>query len=84
MTTIMGIYAQEHGIDLQGMKLEVEKEMAAAPRRIARIRIDIYVPLQANTPYREALEKCATESPAMQSLNPGIDVPITWHWTNEG
>lgn len=84
MTTIMGIYAQEHGLDLQGMKLEVEKEMAPAPRRIARIKIDIYVPLQANTPHREALAKCAMESPAMQSLNPDIDVPITWHWTNEG
>ena len=39
MATIMGIYAQRHGIDLRGMKMEVTKEMTQAPprRRIARL-----------------------------------------------
>lgn len=80
MSTIMGIYAQEHGVSLDGMRLEVGKVMSANPRRIAKIEIDIYVPLPADTPHREALEACALGSPAMHSLHPDIEVPLTWHW----
>lgn len=80
MSTIMGIYAQEHEVDISGMRVEVGKVMSAAPRRIARIEIDIHVPLPADTPHKEALEKCTTGSPAMHSLHPDIEVPITWHW----
>lgn len=80
MSTIMGIYAEQHGLNLTGMRLEVAKEMSAAPRRIARIGIEIHLPLPADTPHREALEQCALGSPAMHSLHPGIEVPISWHW----
>lgn len=80
MSTIMGIYAQEHALDLRGMRVEVGKEMSANPRRIARITVDIHVPLPSDTPHRAALEQCATGSPAMHSLHPDIEVPITWHW----
>ncbi|MCH5284076.1 MAG: OsmC family protein [Akkermansiaceae bacterium] len=80
MSTIMGIYAEQHGLNLAGMRLEVAKEMSAAPRRIARISIEIHLPLPADTPHREALEQCALGSPAMHSLHPGIEVPISWHW----
>lgn len=80
MSTIMGIYAEQHGLNLAGMRLEVSKEMSAAPRRIARIGIEIHLPLPADTPHREALEQCALGSPAMHSLHPGIEVPISWHW----
>lgn len=80
MSTIMGIYAEQHGLNLAGMRLEVAKEMSAAPRRIARIGIEIHLPLPADTPHREALEQCALGSPAMHSLHPGIEVPISWHW----
>ncbi len=80
MSTIMGIYAQENGIDLTGMRLEVTKEMSANPRRIARISVDIYPPLPEDTPHREALLQCVMGSPAMRSLHPDIEVPVTWHW----
>ena len=35
--TIMGIYAKNHGIDLEGVDFELEKEMSAAPRKIGRV-----------------------------------------------
>lgn len=76
----MGIYAEQNGISLQGMRMEVGKVMSAAPRRIAKIEIDIFVPLPADTPHRAALEQCALGSPAMHSLHPGIEVPLRWHW----
>ena len=80
MATIMGIYAQEHALSLEGMRITVSKEMSSSPRRIARIATDISVPLPPDTPHRAALEQCALGSPAMRSLHPDIEVPITWHW----
>ena len=80
MTTIMGIYAQEQGLDLRGLKMEVEKEMSANPRRIARIGIDIYVPLSADSPHGKGLERCCSSSPAMQSLSAEVNVERRWHW----
>ena len=82
MSTIMGIYAEQNGINLEGMRVEVGKEMSADPRRIAKIEVDIYVPLPADTPHRAALEQCAIGSPAMHSLHPDIQVPIRWHWAS--
>lgn len=80
MATIMGIYAEEKGLDLRGTSIEVSKIMSANPRRIARIETEITVPLPADTEHKAALEQCVLGSPAMRSLHPDIDVPITWHW----
>ena len=80
MSTIMGIYAQKNELALEGMRITVEKHMNAAPRRIAKIITEIHVPLPADTPHRAALEQCALGSPAMLSLHPDIEVPITWVW----
>ncbi len=82
MSTIMGIYAQDNNIDLSGLEIDVIKEMASSPRRIARITVTITVPLPSDTEHREALANCALGSPAMQSLHPDIEVPITWVWTD--
>lgn len=80
MATIMGIYAEEHGLNLQGLTIEVAKHMNASPRRIARIETVITVPLPPDTEHKAALEQCALGSPAMRSLHPDIEVPITWNW----
>lgn len=81
MATIMGIYAEEHGLDLRGATIEVGKIMNASPRRIARIETEICVPLPENNSHKEALSACVLGSPAMLSLHPDIEVPITWKWT---
>ena len=80
MATIMGIYAQEKGLDLKGLRITVSKEMSANPRRIAKIITEISVPLPADTPHRQALIDCAMGSPAIRSLHPDIEIPITWNW----
>ena len=80
MATIMGIYAEKEGLDLNGCTIEVGKEMSASPRRIARIETVITLPLPADTPHKKALEECVLGSPAMLSLHPDIEVPITWNW----
>ncbi len=80
MATIMGIYAEDHQLNLTGTEISVEKEMSANPRRIARITTEITVPLPADTEHKEALEACVIGSPAMRSLHPDIEVPIRWNW----
>lgn len=80
MTTIMGIYGAAHGIDLRGLWMDVTKEMSANPRRIARITVELHVPLPADSPHCNALKECAKGSPAMRSLHPDIEVPLIWHW----
>ena len=80
METIMGIYAEDNGLDLRGTVITVGKVMSANPRRIARIETEISVPLPADNPHKEALLDCVLGSPAMRSLHPDIEVPITWNW----
>jgi len=77
----MGIVADRHNLDLAGMKIEVTKEMSAdAPRRIARLATMIDVPLPADHPDRELLERAALTCPVHQSLHPEIEKPLEFRW----
>lgn len=81
MATIMGIVAGRHHVDLRGMKIEVAKTMSAeAPRRIARLTTTIDVPLPANHPQREMLERAALTCPVHHSLHPDIEKPTEFRW----
>ncbi len=80
MATIIGIYAEEKKLDMKGLHITVGKVMSANPRRIARIETEITVPLPPDTPHKQAIIDCALGSPAMRSLHPDIEVPITWNW----
>ena len=48
MLTIIGIAANTHGFSIDGTTLEIEKVMAANPRRVAEIKIDVHFPKGAN------------------------------------
>lgn len=83
MATVMGIYAQQHEIDLLGMKVTVGKEMTQVPvRRIARLTCEISMPLPASHPRREALERAALTCPVHQSLHPDVEKPVTFTWAD--
>ena len=82
MVTIMGIYAERHGIDLGGTTVHVEKEMIAAPvRRIGRLATEIRIPLAPDHSQREALERAALACPVHQSLHPDVEKPVTFVWS---
>ena len=81
MATIMGIVAERHQLDLAGMKIQVTKEMSKdAPRRIARLATVIDIPLPADHPDREILERAALTCPVHQSLHPDIEKPLEFRW----
>jgi len=80
MATIMGIYARQKGIAIEGMRVEVTKEMTStAPRKIARLSTEIWMPPGlARLP---ALEHAALTCPVHQSLHPDVEKPVDFHWS---
>jgi len=81
MLTIMGIVADRHGIDLNGMTAETEKVMSTTPpRRIATLNTRITLPLPPNHPHRDLLERAAHTCPVHESLHPEIDKTVEFNW----
>ncbi|MEP6602583.1 MAG: OsmC family protein [Spartobacteria bacterium] len=81
MSTIMGMKANELGVDLRGMKVSVEKEMSKdAPRRIVGLPSEVHIPLPKDSPHREALEQAALNCPVHKSLPPEINRPTKFYW----
>jgi putative redox protein len=82
MATVIGIKAQQKGLDVTGMTVSVEKHMSEdSPRRIVRLPIGITIPLPADHQDRRLLEATALACPVHQSLHPEIDKTVTWNWT---
>jgi putative redox protein len=78
--TTMGIVARRHGIALQGATVKVEKQMQNAPRRIARLPVEVHVPGAFTAEQKKLLEATARSCPVHRSLHPDIDAPITVRW----
>jgi len=82
LVTVMGIHARAKGTDLDGMSWTIEKVMAANPRRIDKIRIEISWP---NAALQEAnliaeLKDIALNCPVAKSLSAGLEQEILFHW----
>jgi uncharacterized OsmC-like protein len=81
MATTMGIFAKRNDIELRGLRVTVEKEMSTEPpRRIARLVTELHIPLPADHPYREALERVALTCPVHRSLREDVEVPVKFTW----
>ncbi|MGJ3236528.1 OsmC family protein [Marivirga sp.] len=78
MMTIMGIYADQNNLDLGEIHCDLQKEMAANPRRIKAITIDIE--WKTNLPKKEIekLKKIALNCPVAKSLHPDIEQNISF------
>jgi putative redox protein len=79
--TTMGIVAQRMELDLSGSKAKVTKEMTAqAPRRIARLAVEIHIPRKFTPEQQEKLEHAGHACPVHKSMHPDVQMPITFHW----
>ena len=76
----MAIMAERHQVELQGMTVQVTKEMANDPRRIGRLTTEVRVPLPADHPQRELLEKTALGCPVHRSLAAEMERPTKFFW----
>ncbi|MBS9767974.1 MAG: OsmC family protein [Flavobacteriaceae bacterium] len=80
MLTIMGIKAEQMGLDISGTTVEIDKKMAASPRRIAEIIVDFYMNGECSEKEQKILETAAKTCPVGQSLHPDTKEIITFHW----
>jgi putative redox protein len=84
MATVMGILARQRGYALEGTRVHVKKIMtASAPRRIARLAVDVTFPTSATISVAEGradLERAANTCPVRLSLLDAIDVPVAFDW----
>ena len=76
--TSMGLVARSMNLDISGATAKVEKKMANAPRRIAKISIRLHVPAEVEESQRLKLEAAALGCPVHNVLN--IEAPIAFTW----
>jgi putative redox protein len=83
LTTVMGIVAQRHDLDLSGTRVQVVKEMTSVPlRRIGALTATIRIPRGAglSASDRALLERTADLCPVRQSLHPDVKVTMTFEY----
>ncbi len=80
MFTVMGIKAQDLGVDFSGSTAEVTKVMAAEPRRISEIHIVFHMKLAADEKTKTILERTGMTCPVHYSLHPDIKREIVFNW----
>jgi putative redox protein len=79
IATIMGLVAQRSNLNIDGLQVQVTKEMAAAPvRRIGSLKTRLVFPrgkaLSATD--RAKLEAAANACPVKQCLHPDVKLPM--------
>ena len=84
MATIMAKAAQTRGLELRGLRFKVTKHMSDdAPRRIAKLATEFWVPHPRSAFPTGLLERAATTCPVHQSLHPAIQKPVIFHGTDD-
>jgi putative redox protein len=81
MMTLMGIYAEREGINLDGLTSSIVKHMESNPRRIGRIEIDFNWPNPVASEHQiEMLKKAALTCPVSKSLHPDLVQEIRFNF----
>ena len=81
MATTAAIATQEHGVDLSGMTVTIEKHMSKdAPRRIIGLPSEVHIPLPPDTAQRALIENAILKCPVHKSLPPEIERPTKFFW----
>jgi uncharacterized OsmC-like protein len=79
MITIIGIYCEQHEIDLKRCEGEVEKIMASNPRRIGELRISLDLTGHNwDTATRKRIEVAAKNCPVAKSVSGDISIDINF------
>lgn len=83
LVTVMGIFAKRSGLDLDGTRVQVVKEMVSDPvRRIGALRVRVTFPAgrRFSEHDRACLERTAHTCPVRQSLHPDVTVEMTFEY----
>lgn len=82
MMTIMGIKARDMQISLTGMKVSVQKNMLAEPRRVGSVDLLFSFPetLVVDEKQRKILENAALACPVAKSIHADLQVNAIFKW----
>lgn len=80
MLTIIGMTAKTHGFSIDGTTIHTEKVMAASPRRVAELILDVEFPKGSNYSAKEKalIENSAKTCPVANSLDPALKKTINF------
>lgn len=79
--TIIGIYAQQHDVDVTGTEISITKVMSTNPRRIGKIQIVFDMPDREYSDKQKAsIERCAHTCPVHLSLHPETEQEFVFNW----
>ncbi len=79
--TIMGIHAQNHGLDIAGTTMEVTKVMSKDPRRIGEVTVVYHMPdKDYSDKDKKSLERAALTCPVHHSLHPDVKQEFVFNW----
>jgi putative redox protein len=77
--TTIAIVARRDGVEIEGARAEVSKEMATAPtRRIGALPVKVTLPAKLPADYRAKLENAGRSCPVHKSLHPDIKAEISY------
>ena len=82
IATTMGIGARTHNINIDGLVCDVEKIMAADPRRIAEIKVALTFPKGQSYDEKQMslLKHIAETCPVARSLHPDLKQTLSFTW----
>lgn len=80
MLTIMGIKADSMDLDISGTQAEVIKVMAAEPRRVSEVHIEIRFNQSFDARTQKVLEQAALTCPVAKSIHPDIEQVVNFHY----
>ncbi|MDO4998565.1 MAG: OsmC family protein [Neisseria sp.] len=78
--TVMGIKASDMGVNMDGTRAEVAKEMATNPRRVSAVTVDFYLPAALDAKSRTILEATAHACPVSKSLSADVVQTLRFHY----
>jgi len=81
IVTTMALVARKHGVELDGIRYEVTKEMtASAPRKIARLVVKLWMPQSAKLLPEGLMQTTAKNCPVHISLASDVEKVIEFNW----
>ncbi|GAB1404780.1 OsmC-like protein [anaerobic digester metagenome] len=81
MITIMGIAAGTSGFSIDGTRARVTKIMAANPRRVSEIIVELDFPANDYTEKEKQIIRCCAEiCPVSQSLHPELKQTVIFNF----
>ncbi len=80
MLTIMGIAAREHQMNIENTACSITKIMAANPRRVAEIVVDLKFPENYSDKQQKTLERAALTCPVYLSLHSDLKKSVNFNW----